>query len=151
MACTGEDGKQGEAGTNGINGNANVIGGEPFTTASINWGIVSGSGGTSWTANLTGATSITQSIVDKGTISVFRKYGTQWSALPDTNTNINISFSYELGKITLLAQSTNGAVISNPGAITFRYVAISPANKIANPKANWNDYNEVKTVLNLNN
>jgi hypothetical protein len=156
MSCSkdGSDGAKGGTGangTNGINGNANVLGSTPFSTASTNW--TSQNSGTLWTANLTGATSITQSVVDRGIVSVFRKYTTngitEWSPLPDTNTNINISFNYGLGYITFYTQSTNAVAIANPGVITFRYVVITPSNKMANPNTNWNDYQQVKKALHL--
>ena len=134
----GATGGSGTNGTNGINGNANVVGMAPFSTSSQNW--TSSFGGAIWTANLTGATSITQSIVDKGIVNVFRYYtsngNAQWSPLPDTNTNINITYSYGLGYITFFAQSTNAVAIPNPGVITFRYVVVSPTNKMKSPKAN---------------
>lgn len=149
----GINGTNGTNGTNGINGNANVLGSEPFTTASNNW--TSSVGGRAWTATLTGATSITQNIVDKGMVIVFRRYitngVTQWAPLPDTNININISYSYSLGAIQFLAQSTNDTSIPNPGAVTFRYVVISPTNLSANPNVNWKNFSEVKKVLNLGN
>ncbi|RAR73796.1 hypothetical protein [Flavobacterium aciduliphilum] len=156
MSCskdgaTGPAGPAGANGTNGTNGNANVIGTNSFTTTSSNW--TSGGGGVFWTANLTGATSITQNIVDKGIVSVFRMYtvngATQWSPLPDTNINQNLSFSYGVGTISFLMQSTNATAIANPGAITLRYVVISPSNKRAHPNTNWNNYEEVKEVLHL--
>ena len=147
----GTNGTNGANGTNGINGNANVLGSSPFTTTSTNWSSISG--GVMWTASMTGQTEITQNVVDKGIVSVFRKYTsggiTEWSPLPDTNTNINISFNYGVGYITFFTQSTNAVVIANPGAITFRYVIITPSNKMANPKTNWKDYNQVKQALNL--
>jgi hypothetical protein len=153
ISCSkdGETGPAGPAGANGIDGNANVFGSTAFTTASTNW--ASQSSGTFWTANLTGVTSITQNVVDRGIVSVFRKYtangATEWSPLPDTNGNVNISFNYGLGYITLFTQSTNFAVVPNPGVITFRYVVITPSNKLANPNTDWNDYNQVKEALNL--
>jgi hypothetical protein len=147
----GASGANGINGTNGINGNANVVGSAPFSTVSTNWGSLSG--GALWTATLSGQTTITQSVVDRGVVSVFRKYTsggvTEWSPLPDTNTNINISFNYGLGYITFFTQSTNAVAIANPGAITFRYVVITPSNKMANPNTDWNDYNQVKQALHL--
>ena len=150
----GINGINGTNGTNGIdgtNGNANVVGSNSFSTTSSNW--VSALGGVIWTANLTGASSITQNIVDKGIVSVFRMYtnngATQWSPLPDTNINQNLSFSYGVGTISFLMQSTNAVAIANPGVITVRYVAISPSNRIANPNTNWKDYEQVKKVLHL--
>lgn len=156
MSCskdgaTGPAGPAGANGINGTNGNANVLGSSTFTTTTSNW--VSGGGGVYWTANLTGASSITQNIVDKGIVSVFRMYTingvTQWSPLPDTNINQNLSFSYGVGTISFLMQSTNAVAIANPGSITLRYVVISPSNKMANPNTDWKDYNQVKEALHL--
>lgn len=136
--ANGATGTNGTNGTNGINGNANVVGMTPFSTSSQNW--TSSFGGAVWTANLTSATSITQSIVDKGIVNVFRSYtsngNAQWSPLPDTNTNINITYSYGLGYITFYAQSTNAVAIPNPGVVTFRYVVVTPTNKITSNKSN---------------
>ena len=150
ISCSkeGATGATGANGTSGIDGNANVLGSLPFSTASTNW--ASSSGGAIWTANV-GATAITQSIVDRGIVSVFRKYtsngAAEWSPLPDTNININISFDYGVGYIKLFTQSTNAVAITNPGVLTFRYVIISPANRMANPNTNWQDYNQVKKAL----
>lgn len=145
-----EDGVDGK---DGIDGNANVLGSQEFSTTSSNWSSIAG--GTIWTANLTGATTITQDIVSRGIVTVFRKYTNnglvQWAPLPDTNTNVNISYQYGVGTISFFAQSTNSVAFSNPGIITFRYVVISPSNRIANPKTNWRDYEQVKAALNLKN
>lgn len=149
--ATGPAGPAGANGTNGTNGNANVIGSNTFTFSTSNW--TSQSGGVYWTSGITGATIITQNIVDKGIVSVFRMYTsggqTAWAPLPDTNINQNLSFVYSVGKIDLIMQNTNGVAISNPGAMTLRYVVISPSNKAANPNTNWNDYEQVKEALHL--
>ena len=83
---------------------------------------------------------LVQNIVDKGIVSVFRMYTqngvTQWSPLPDTNLNQNLSFTYSVGTITFLMQITNAVAIANPGAITLRYVVVSPSNRLANRKTN---------------
>ena len=151
--ATGPAGANGVAGINGANGNANVVGSNTFTFSTSNW--TSQAGGVYWTSGITGATPITQNIVDKGIVSVFRMYTesgqTVWSPLPDTNTNKNLSFEYGVGAIYLIMQSTNGVVISNPGAMTLRYVVITPSNKMANPNTDWNDYDQVKEVLHLQN
>jgi hypothetical protein len=145
--ANGADGKNGTNGINGINGNANVLGSQEFTTSSANWTSVQG--GIGWTASLTNATAITQDVVNRGFVLVFRKYGSQWAPLPDTNININISYTFGVGTISFLAQSTNAVVIANPGIIVFRYVVVTPSNRLAYPNANWNDYKEVKRLLML--
>ncbi len=149
--ANGINGTNGTNGTNGIDGNANVFGSNTFLFATSNW--TSQAGGTSWTSSIINVSSITQTIVDRGIVLVFRKYNepgqTVWAPLPDTNTNINLSYEFGVGTIYLLVQSTNAVAISNPGAITLRYVVISPSNKLANPNTDWNDYNQVKEALHL--
>lgn len=151
--AAGPAGANGTNGTNGTNGNANVIGSNTFTFSSTNWTSISG--GTAWTSGITGATPITQNIVDKGIVSVFRMYTsgglTVWAPLPDTNVNKNLTYDYGVGTINLLMQSTNGVAISNPGAMTLRYVVISPSNIMENPDTDWNNYNQVKEALHLQN
>ena len=143
-----KDGAKGDTGANGVDGNANVLGSPTFTTTAANW--TSNSGGVYWTASFTGATAITQSIVDNGIVSVFFLTGTEWTPLPFTIFNQNMTYAFGVGTIDLVAQSTDFTAMANPGNVTIRYVVISASNKMAHPKTNWNDYNEVKKVLNLN-
>ena len=147
----GPAGANGTNGTNGIDGNANVYGSNTVQFAASNW--TSQFGGTWWTSSITNVSSITQTIVDRGIVLVFRKYTdngqTVWAPLPDVNTNINLSYEFGVGTIYLIVQSTNAVAISNPSAITLRYVVISPSNKMANPNTDWNDYNQVKEALHL--
>jgi hypothetical protein len=147
----GTNGTDGNDGNDGTDGNANVFGSNTFALTTSNW--TAEAGGAFWTSSIVGASAITQSIVDRGIVSVFRRYTqngqTVWSPLPDTNTNINLSYEYGVGTINLFVQSTNAVAISNPGAMTLRYVAISPSKRMANPNTNWKDYKQVKSTLHL--
>ena len=143
----GPAGANGINGTNGINGNANVLSSTVFTTTASNW--TTDTGGIVWTATLTGATEITQNIVDRGIVSVFILTGSQWSPLPFTFFNQNMSYSFGVGTIEFVAYGTDYAVIPNPSNVTMRFVVISPSNRLSHPNTDWNDYNQVKEALHL--
>lgn len=119
----GTNGVNGIDGTNGVNGtdgNANVIGSNTVTIYSSDWSNSSGV----YSANITlGA--ITQSIIDKGTVLVYRKYGSEWVLLPITK-GVNLTaYSFGLGYISLVNYNTDFSSNNNPGAVTFRVVIIS--------------------------
>ena len=108
-------GDTGAAGKDGKDGNANVIGTNNVTISS--WT----SPGTSWTATITVA-GITQSIVDKGTVSVFVQYGNEWWSLPDINGKNSMQFGYGVGYVSLINVNSDATLPSNPGSKTFRIV-----------------------------
>lgn len=94
---------------------------------------------------------ITQSIVNKGLVQVFKKYGSnEWWALPDQSGVNQTSFGYSVGSITLMNQNVNGTTpTSNPGNQTFRVVVISPSQLKENPNVNWNDYKTIEKILGI--
>lgn len=141
----GPAGTNGINGTNGTNGNANVIGTNTVTISS--W--TSLASGSLWYTSLS-ATGITQSIVDRGMVSVFIQISSgSWTAMPYTIGNTSWFYDFGVGFINIYKTNTNAAVIANPGLQTFRVVIISPSNKMANPNTDWNDYNQVKQALHL--
>ena len=143
--ATGPAGPAGANGVNGTNGNANVIGTNTFTTSS--W--TSYSNGILWGTTLS-SPGITQSIVDKGIVSVFVGDSSgAWTSMPFTFGNISWHYTFGVGFINIYETNTNLAVLSNPGSQTFRVVIISASNKAANPNTDWKDYNQVKQVLHL--
>lgn len=147
ISCSsdGAAGPAGANGTNGTNGNANVIGTNTLTISS--W--TSYSSGSLWGTSLTAA-GITQTIVDKGIVSVFIGDSSgSWTAMPYTLGNASWFYSFGVGFVNIYKSNTNLAVIPNPGSQTFRVVIISASNKAANPNTNWNDYEEVKEALHL--
>jgi hypothetical protein len=143
----GANGINGTNGTNGTNGNANVSGSPIFTFTSQSW--TTPNGGISWYARLTGATVITQNIVDRGIVSVFLLQGSQWVPLPFTFFNQNFFYGFEVGTIEFVVYGTDASVIPNPSNVTIRYVVISPSNRLSHPNTDWNNYEEVKQVLKL--
>lgn len=137
-----EKGDTGPAGTNGTNGNANVIGTNVVTVST--WA----ASGSVWESTIT-FSGITSNVVDKGIVSVFVLYGTSWWALPDLNGKNSTQYGFGIGFVKLLNSNSDGTTPANPGTQTFRIVVVSPSNRIANPNVNWNNYAEVKKVLNL--
>ncbi len=149
MSCSkdGVMGPQGPAGLDGTNGNANVIGTNTITTTSSDW--TSYSGGGLWQISFSAA-SISQSVVDRGIVSVFKSNSAgAWTAMPYTIVNQSWTFTFGVGFVNIAVANTSSGSITNPGSQTFRVVIISPSNRMANPNTDWNDYNQVKAVLHL--
>ncbi|MBK8585546.1 MAG: hypothetical protein IPN88_09005 [Bacteroidetes bacterium] len=141
----GPAGTNGTNGTNGIDGNANVIGTNSTIVTTSMWALSS----SFYVADIT-ATGITQDIVDRGLVSVFRKYSDGWTPLPDMNINNTTTYNFELGVVHLYNFNINGSAPSNPGNQEFRIVIISSSRMAQFPKVNWNDYEQVKIALGLN-
>jgi hypothetical protein len=104
--------------------------------------------GASWIADIY-VSQLTQNIVDYGTVQVFVQYGTEWWAMPDINGINSMQYGYKLGYVSLLNSNSNGSLPINPGTKVFKVVVISQMKKKENPNVSWNNYNEVKKVLNL--
>ena len=148
ISCSkdGETGPAGPAGANGTNGNANVIGTNTITTTSSYW--TSYEGGIMWYTSLQ-AQGITQSIVDKGIVSVFRSNTAGWDAMPSTFGFQSWTYSFGVGFVNIYTTYTNLITFPNPDIQTFRVVIISPSNRLSHPNTDWNDYNQVKEALHL--
>lgn len=140
----GPAGQNGANGTNGTNGNSNVIGTKSVSIS--NWTL----NGVVYKVDIS-ATGITQDIVDRGLVSVFRKYADGWSPLPDINGPNVTNFDFELGVIHLYNFNSDGSTLSNPRSIEYRVVIISSSRKGQFPKTDWNDYEQVKNVFGLTN
>jgi hypothetical protein len=143
FSCS-EDGKDGEP---GADGNANVIGTSTVTSSNSNW--TSGASGTLWTTTLN-VPGITQSIVDRGIVSVFKRESTGfWTPLPYTFANESWHYTFNSGTVLISRLNINLTPLANPGSQTFRVVIISASNRIAYPNVNWNNYAEVKDIFKL--
>ena len=147
----GDKGAAGTNGTNGTNGNANVHAGT-ISVGYSDWTYTS----SSWTYyfELTD-NSITQDVVDNGTVSVFLSSngGTSWQAIPmtvyiNTTESYSFGFKYYLNGATLfLTFSDASTITSSYPTYTFKLVAVGGAQRQANPHTNWNNYNEVQAAL----
>jgi hypothetical protein len=132
----GTDGKDGTNGKDGKDGNANVIGSDPFTTNTGTWT----NGGGYFTANFT-ANIITQEVADKGVVMCYQSLGNGiWLPLPTSYW----TFYFSKGSIELFYGDA-----TNPGAQTFRIVAIAPSQLARYPNLDLKDYEQVSRVLKI--
>ena len=139
-------GDTGPAGTNGTNGNANVV---SSTITSSNWSYVS----PSWEIAFS-YPAITQTILDKGAVLVYLKTGTSYAQLPMTfyqsaSYSTSLEVSNFLGGVKIWWTDSDLTQPSNPGSWTFKIVVIAASGRAANPNVNYNDYNAVKKAFNL--
>jgi hypothetical protein len=149
----GPAGTNGTNGTNGINGNANVIGSN--TIVINNWTAVSNNG-TYFTFNSTITwTTITQAIVDRGTVVVYMQDGSSWLALPYTEAgqtgSLTLGYRISVGVVTLICTGYSNTTIPTASSLngdTFRVVAIPASVATANPNVNWENYEDVMKILN---
>ncbi len=132
----GPSGQNGTNGTNVTNGNANVVGTNSVIIS--NWALNS----VVYNADIT-TVGITQDIVDRGLVSVLRKYVDGWSPLPDIS-GLNVTnFDFELGIIHLYNFNSDGSTLSYPRSIEYSVVIISSSRRAHNPGVDWNDYEQV--------
>jgi len=135
-------GPSGATGANGIDGNANVIATNTFTTASNNWF----ASGLYFYADLT-VNAITQDVVNSGAVFVYEQNGANWAALPYVAGILSRSYQFRLNNLYIFYQNTNSTQTTNPGIRTFRVVVIPSSVKIDH--VNMNDYEEVSRTFNL--
>lgn len=144
---TGDTGPAGTNGVNGINGNANVH--TSTTTIPSNEWILNG--------NIYEATilnsNINQDILDHGTVEVFvSTNGTEWIALPFSINNVEFSYAYSIGTVSLDYSLGSGATPSSlPNNDQFKVVVIAGSARILNPDVNFKNYNEIKSAFKLPN
>ncbi|MCB9335801.1 MAG: hypothetical protein H6586_06605 [Flavobacteriales bacterium] len=145
FSCT-KEGKQGETGPAGVNGNANVKS-ETFTIFPSNWQT---SGNTIYVNRTTSL--ITTNIANSGAVLLYIQStnSTAWQALPYTFPGTNQIYRYwhsdgEL-QIQVYDSQSTPYITSNRN---FKLVTISSTAKVANPNIDYNNYYEVKGAFNL--
>lgn len=142
-----KDGAVGPAGPAGTNGNANVQS-STFTVSNWTYSAPSYYSDISWGA-------LTTDIINNGAVLVYVSTGTSvWSQLPLTlYTYSTYSSSLEVvsstGNIRILWTDSDLTQPNNPGANTFKVVAIAASQRLANPNINYDDYNQVKAAFHL--
>jgi len=142
-SCT-KTGPQGPQGPQGAQGNANVVGSAPFTPtgwqyeSADNWYTVA------FTDN-----DITQDVVDRGVVQIFKSYGNnEWAPLPDINGKTSTVFNFYDFGFRLYVQSSDVSIMpNNPTNSTYRVVVIYPSNRMAHPNTNWRNYEEATAAL----
>ena len=141
----GPQGPQGPQGSPGAQGNANVLGSDPFTVSS--WSLTSD--GKSYFASFTDP-DITTAVADHGIVEIFLYYPSDntWKNLPDILSGTQFSFRYSQGGFEIYYDNLDGSAPSFPGTFTFRTVVVAPSQKQAHPNTNWKNYNQAMTALN---
>ena len=125
-ACSGDDGEQGPQGPAGKDGTANLSS-ETFTTTNSDWEFDAQSNSYEATINVP---SITQDVIDRGTVQIFGVDGGTLTALPAASGVLQINFEVEIARVTIFISRIDGVLINNPGGVTFKLVVIPPADFI---------------------
>jgi hypothetical protein len=101
---------------------------------------------------------ITSDVVDNGTIHIYLKTsGGDWAPLPRTvmlsGTFYDYAqsqrFTFNVGRFQLIVQDDDLLQPANPGTWTIRVVAVSGAQRFANPDLDWDNYEAVKNRFSL--
>jgi hypothetical protein len=155
-ACEGPEGPTGPKGKDGKDGNANVHF-NTFTVSSWNYS----STNVSWFINLSDP-NITTDIVDYGAVLVYMKFGGgDWQLLPYSIFTVTSTASYttrytivyDVGTATIYVTDSDLTQPSNPntarGTHYFKVVTIATFGKYSSTNINWQNYNDVKMKLNL--
>lgn len=138
---TGPPGPQGPQGPAGYDGNANVVGSDPFTVSS--WSL----DGNIYYADFT-SPDITADIANYGSVSIFKYYpDLGWTNLPDINGITSTVYNFYSGGFSLYVQNSDGTIPAFPAVANYRIVVIESSLREANPDTDWTDYKQVMDVL----
>jgi hypothetical protein len=137
--------KKGPKGDPGPQGNANVIGSDPFGISTWQFN----TGENAYWASFNDA-DVTSDISAHGTVEVFLYYPSDgtWRNLPDILNGTEFYSRFNTGGFDIYYANIDGTTPSNPGNNTFRTVIISASQKQAHPNTNWKNYNEAVAALN---
>lgn len=151
----GPTGKDGVAGTNGADGNANVIYSD---WASVPAATATTIDGTNGNTSSISAPNLTQEILDKGTVLVYVKFGSTIIQLPYTSNAGGVTntllFYLELNNIKLFRFKHDGTGgVNIPTGLQFRYILIPGGVSVLTQKTQLNlknmPYSEVCKYLNI--
>ena len=145
-SCT-KEGKQGEPGMNGVDGNANV---KTIMVWDVSWSYSSPSYQTTIPHN-----DITQDLVDRGVVLVYARLNSgAYNQLPTTfyqssSYSTSIEVASIAGSVTLFWTDSDLSQPSYPAINDFKIVLIPSAAKIAKPYVDYSNYEEVKASFGL--
>ncbi len=151
-SCT-KEGKQGDPGVNGADGNANVksVG---LTTSTWYWDSTSSTRYYVWN----GITNLTYDIASYGSVHLYQLNSTEdgYFQLPITapiSAGVVESDYYEYGQGTIAVYIQNSNLSDPLGQIStptnYKLVTISASARVANPNVDYTNYNEVAKAFNL--
>ena len=143
-------GDTGPAGKDGSNGNANVQS-VTLNANSWTWDNVD-----KWSyVTFSNVSILTNDVVNGGAVMLYEGSSGAYIALPYTigiglssNQTLVTNFSYATNSIFIWKSLSDGANAS-PNPEQYKLVCIPKSAKMANPNVNWENYSEVKQILNL--
>lgn len=152
-AKDGETGPAGKDGANGLNGNANV----QHFSFSINpgdWSTYGTPGNTGhglyYERNIP---EITQDIIDNGLVKTYILTGGYQIALPTIIYTPSYQIQYfdasSVGTLEIDLLLSNLATPTVSGSFSFKCIIIDGTVRAMNPDIDWNNYNQVKSRLNI--
>ena len=136
--------KTGPQGPQGLQGNANVKGSDPFNVTIWQYS----SADVAYFASFTDP-DITASVAARGEVEIFLLYsdGT-WRNLPDIIGGTQFYSRFSQGGFEIYYANVDGTVPAAPvGTFTFRSVVIAPSQKQAHPNTNWKNYYEAMAAI----
>lgn len=142
-------GPKGDAGTDGIGGNANVVSTSTFIVNTNSW--VADTAAECFKVTISFPI-LTQRIIDKGGVKVYKQTcncsaGTVWSELPLASSVLFTQFGFDVGNLYLNYINIEGGL---PGAAPptnrYRMVIVSEAQKTANPLKNDKIHQQLENV-----
>lgn len=107
----------------------------------------------SWEITFTNP-AITQAIINSGAVLVYIKAGEGYNQVPLTiyqsaSYSTSIEVATFVGGLTVFWTDSDLTQPNNPGSQTFKIVIIAASGIIQNPNVNYSDYEEVRSVFNL--
>ena len=139
-SCT-KTGPAGPQGPAGANGNANVIGSNPFSVSS--WDFSSHVYSATFTDN-----DLSSSVVNNGLVEIYKQYPDgSWTNLPDIDGITSTVYNFYQGGFVISILNSDGSNPSAPGTISFRTVIVPSSVRLAHPNTNWKNYNDAMAAL----
>jgi hypothetical protein len=140
--------KEGPEGPAGKDGNANVKSGT-ITFSNWTWD----SSNSYLYSNFTW-TELTSSVVNGGAFYIYLNTTSGWAPLPRTiypspSYTQSQRYVYNVGSFKIIVQDSDLIQPASPGSWTIKVVAVDGTVRKANPDLDWNDYEEVKRRLGL--
>lgn len=153
VSCKKSAGPKGDTGATGAQGPAGSASSnmqvQTFTTSTSSW--TSYNWPYEYVETVLSVPAITSTVVSNGDVRVYvlDPSGTSWMGMPYSFLAYQYNYKYKTGQVIIDYTIYTGGAPVNPGAQQFKVVIVPPGLTKKNPNINWNNYNEVKSKLNL--
>lgn len=118
-------GPQGDAGTNGHNGNVNIAATASFEVKSTQWDSIVINDTWSWERKIA-ASVITNNAITSGDIMVYKQINGEWYPLPVFEGFLCTQALVSLNQITIKVTHLHGAIPPRPNNQTYRITVLEP-------------------------